>query len=351
MSNREKEFLGLAVLFVIFFASYGVLITVNGAGSTSSPIALTANIGLSQGFIVGVDHLPFHTTSFIDSLSSQGLKWAADDGISCNPSYQDSESANFVAMEKAGINIIGYLGGFLNKSYCPVSGYTTVQQLTTQQWYENVVYVLNLYPYIHYWQWLNEPRNPSYGSWTPTDAFKYLVPTYEAIKQVAPNDVLMGPTPTIIYTDSQGAHCDPTWLSWTKQFFAQKDPATGLTAHVMLNYLSLHFYTHPYVLGQVTKDGPVSSVVSSCLAQYYAVGGLPIIVTETGSPSASGLTPQLQVQYYQQLFPLLGTMPFIKGVFAFEISDSGGSSSSYGLFTAKLQPKPAWSVFEPYLSV
>lgn len=347
MNNRRMKFFGLVVLFVVFFSSYGVLTVVNGVGTTSSYNASTANVGLNQGFIVGVDHLFFHPTSFIDMLSSHGLKWAADEGISCNPSYQNSNSANFVAMEKAGINIIGLLGSVKDQSYCPVS--SDVQQETTQQWYENVVYILKLYPYIHYWQWLNEPKNPSYGGWTPSQAFKYLVPTYEAIKNVAPNDVLMGPTPTIIYTNSQGAHCDPTWLSWTEQFFAQKDPSTGLTAHAMLRYLSLHFYTHPYLLDQVTADGQqVSSVVASCLAQYYAVGGLPIIVTETGLQSAV-FTPQLQALYYQQLFPLLKTMTFIKGVFAYEISDSTKPTSSYGLFTSTLQPKPAWSIFESYL--
>lgn len=348
MNKRETKFFGLAVLFVVFFSSYGVLTVVNGVGTTTSYDASTSNVALNQAFIVGVDHLFFHPTSFIDMLSSHGLKWAADEAISCNPLYQNSKSANFVAMEKAGINIIGLLGSSLKQqSYCPVS--SDIQQETTQQWYENMVYLLKLYPYIHYWQWLNEPKIPSYGAWTPTQAFKFLVPTYEAIKHVAPNDVLMGPTPTIIYTNSQGAHCDPNWLSWTQQFFAQKDPATGLTAHVMLNYLSLHFYTHPYLLDQVTADGQeVASVVSSCLAQYHTVGGLPIIITETGLQSAV-VTPELQAEYYQQLFPMLYTMSFVKGVFAYEISDSTKPAVTYGLFTSTLLPKPSWSVFEAHL--
>jgi hypothetical protein len=343
MNNRETQFFGIAILVVVFFSSYGVLTVSNGVGTSSSNYASTS----SSGLIVGVDHLFYHPTSFIDMLASHGLKWAADEGISCNPSYQNSNSANFVAIEKAGINIIGLLGSLKDPSYCPVS--SDAQQETTQQWYENMVYILKLYPYIHYWQWLNEPKNPSYGAWTPTQAFKYLVPTYQAIKNVAPNDVLMGPTPTIISTNSQGAHCDPTWLSWTQQFFAQKDPSTGLTGHAMLNYLALHFYTHPYLLDQVTTDGQkVSTVVASCLAQYYALGGLPIIITETGLQSASS-SPQLQAEYYQQLFPFLQTISFVKGVFAYEITDSTNPTVSYGLFTSTLLPKPSWSVYESYL--
>jgi hypothetical protein len=347
MNNRETQFFGLAILVVVFFSSYGVLTVSNGVGTASSNDTSYSTTGLNQGFIVGVDHLFYHPTSFIDMLASHGLKWAADEAISCDPSYQNSNSANFVGIEKAGINIIGLLGNLKQQSYCPVK--SDVQQETAQQWYENMVYILKLYPYIHYWQWLNEPKNPSYGAWTPAQAFKYLVPTYQAIKNVAPNDVLMGPTPTIIYTNSQGAHCDPVWLSWTKQFFGQKDPATGLTAHVMLNYISLHFYTHPYLLDQVTQDGQkVSSVVASCLAQYNAVSGLPIIITETGLQSSSA-SLELQAEYYQQLFPFLQTMSFVKGVFAYEISDSTRPTVSYGLFTSTLLPKPSWSVYESYL--
>jgi Glycosyl hydrolase catalytic core len=328
-------------LFVIFFSSYGVLTTANGVQAPAS----ASHVQFSSNYIIGVDHLFFQPTSFVQMLASHGLKWAADNGISCNPSYQDAKSANFVGIESAGINIIGDLGNFPQSSYCPFP-----KAQTAQQWFADTAYIVKLYPYIHYWQWLNEPKIPSYGGWTPQKAFEYLVPTYQAIKSVAPNDVLVGPTPTIIYTNSQGAHCDPSWLSWTEEFFAQKDPSTGLTAHTMLNYLGLHFYTHPYLLDQVTKDGQkVSSVVSSCLAQYSSISGLPILITETGFTSASGGTPQMQAEYYQQLFPFLSTLSFVKGVFAYEITDSNNPTTTYGLFTQGFQAKPAWTVFESYL--
>jgi hypothetical protein len=343
----------------IFVLVLAFVIIVSAAYSTSATI--TANTGTSNLLMIGVDDLSWHSTAFIDSLASDGLKWAADNVLTSQPSYQDAQNANLVAISNAGINIIGELpGGMLqgtgfNTTSCSPQ---CIQTLTESQYKQYLTNMLSLYPYIHYWQWLNEPINPAYGNWTAQDAFQYLVWTYQVIHSLRPNDVLMGPTPTII--DSQG-YCNPTWITWTEEFFAQKDPSTGLTADDILNYFALHFYPKGLLNSTLANGETMGASLSSCLNQFYSIGGdMPIIVTETGMPSEnlnnssdSAYSPQKQAEYFVQLFPFLQTKTFIQGVFAYEISDAVNPSfdtDTFGLFTTSLQPKPAWSVYQNYLS-
>src|SRR6267143_5579165 len=110
--------------------------------------------------------------SFINGLPTQGVTWIRQYGPNQNTPLIRSAGMNDLMV----LNENAWYG---NSSY---SSYTDLRQLTTTQWYNLVYYTAKHYSYITNWEFLNEPTNLPNPNWTPQEYFKYLVPTYQALK-------------------------------------------------------------------------------------------------------------------------------------------------------------------------
>ena len=311
----------------------------SGFASSSSSVTI---IGANQ--VIGGGAESF---SFVQSIASQGLKWDRE-----SVGTSTAKLANLVWDEDAGINVLALMGGGDPETSC---GSGLLQ--SESQYKSYVQTLLNDWPWIHHWEYGNEVQS-YWCNISPQNYFQGLVWAYEVMSTTSGHtmDTIQGPTETI-WTEQGSSSCyDSSKLTWFEQFWGLSDPSTGLTPAKILSYVSLHVYTKGQLWSATLTSGPcagetVGTMLGNALNAYYNAEGRTkeIIISETGYASGNTATSyNNQATWYQQVIPFYNSLGFVKGVFAYDLFDS--QAVLWGLFTSSLQPKPAWSVYQSYLS-
>jgi hypothetical protein len=104
---------------------------------------------------------------------------------------------------------------------------------------------------------------------------------------------------------------------------------------------------HPYGLAPGTVEGTESwcfNSVANTLGDYVArARGLPIWVTEFGINGIEHPDESYQADYLRRMFAAMATLPFVRRVIHFCLSDA--MVDGFGLLRVDGTPKPAWQVF------
>jgi len=188
----------------------------------------------------------------------------------------------------------------------------------------------------HYEVW-NE-WNGGMGQTNPTDEMKspesylpLLQATYAAVKQADPSAIVIGGA-----VDGN--------VRWTERL-------VELGGMRYMDVLSIH----PYMF-HAGKDGTPENLVRllADLGRRLAAknGGIipPLYVTETGWPTttavAGGVAPETAADYLVRAYLGVRTLPFVKGMWWYELqnsgSDPGNVQHNFGLTDPNLAPKPAY---------
>jgi hypothetical protein len=303
--------------------------------------------------MLGVDQVAVNPVnqSFINSISAQGLKWNRECVCFLTPSFM-SYLAN------AGISTLGMIN--YNPAPPAMAGNCSTDTLEQESTYKATIQnMLASFPTIHNWEYGNEPNGAGnyWCSISPQNYFQGLVWAYEVISATPGHttDTIQGPTESIWTGSGSGSCYDSGTLSWFKTFWGLTDSSSGLTPAKILTWVSLHVYTQGEQWGFTLTSGPcagetVSQMLSNGLSEYYNAEGKSkqIVISETGFPSNTGGGTASQAEWYQNMMPFYESLGYIHGVFAFLLIDSPPEYT--GLFDSTLEPKPAWSIYESYLS-
>jgi len=162
------------------------------------------------------------------------------------------------------------------------------------------------------------------------DYVRFLQVVYPAVKAVDPSAVFIG--------GAIGGF-KPEWL-------AAMAAAGGLR---FCDALSIH----PYNFDQPARnpDGWAQELLDTEGIVHRYTGGhdVPLYITEMGWPTydgPGGSSPQEQATFLAQMFLLARTMPFLKGIWWYDLRDDGWNKSNkednFGLVDPNLKSKPAF---------
>jgi hypothetical protein len=291
------------------------------------------------------------TQSFLNSISSQGLKWNRECICFLTPT-------DMSWLDAAGIHTLGMISSD-PETAC---GSGVLQSESTYK--AALQSELSRFPSIHNWEYGNEVTGGcGAGDWNIgyKNYFIGLVWTYQVITSMPGHstDTLEGPTLTI-WTGTNGsgnASCYNTQtLDWFRSFWSES--YNGYTPNSVLTWVSLHVYTQSLqwsdILGKSYADScakeTVSQMLTTALNNYYDAEGhsKQIVISETGFPSDKSGGEAAQSQWYKGMVPFFNGLGYIHGVFAYDLYDS--QSTLWGLFDGSLSPKPAWNVYQGYLT-
>ncbi len=177
-------------------------------------------------------------------------------------------------------------------------------------------------------EWNGTVANTRRGS--PEDYVRFLKVVYPAVKAVDPSAVLVG-----------GAVAGLK-LDWLSSMLA----AGGVG---FFDALSIH----PYNFSQPdrTAHAFAQSVVAteSIIHRYTGGRDVPLYITEMGWPlfgGPGGISLEQQASLLAQMFLTARTMPFLKGIWWYDLRDDGSDpnnkENNFGLVDPSLKPKPSY---------
>jgi hypothetical protein len=355
--KKAKDHKGiLCLLFVATFFLFSTVIVSNPPLSNS---VQKANISFSNSLsptpaniaTLGADGVGggIETQAFLDNLSSQGLKWNDACLCSLTPTI-------LTDLTDAGIRTIGMI--YQNPETSCGSGV-----LQSEAEYKATIQSdVNNFSSIHDWDYGAEVQ-ANWCNISPQNYFQGLVWAYEVITGTTghSSDTFRGPRETI-WTEANAPpdnDCyDQNKLSWFESFWAQRitDPFGTWTPANVLTYVNLDVYTVNLPWTNILTSGTcagqtISQMLAGALNAYYGAEGKTkqIVISETGIPSGNTTgSYNDQATWYQEMVPFYNSLGFVKGVFAYDLYDT--QSVLWGLFASNLQPKPAWFVYQSYLS-
>jgi hypothetical protein len=169
---------------------------------------------------------------------------------------------------------------------------------------------------------------------TPQDYVRFLKVVYPAVKAADPSAIFIG-----------GA-IGGLKLDWLSSMLS----AGGVG---FFDALSIH----PYNFDQParTADAWAREMVTTETVIHTYTGGrdLPLYITEMGWPTYSGpgaSSLKEQATFLAQMFLLARTMPFLKGIWWYDLRDDGWNRNdkedNFGLTDPNLRPKPAFVALE-----
>ncbi len=181
-------------------------------------------------------------------------------------------------------------------------------------------------------EWNGMVGNTHHG--TPQDYVRFIRAVYPAVKAIDPSAVFLGGAIGELKLD---------WLS------------------SMLSAGGLGFFDglsiHPYNFDKParTADAWAHDMVTSEAVIHRYTGGrdLPLYITEMGWPTYSGpggSSPTEAAAFLAQMFLLARTMPFLKGIWWYDLRDDGwdrrNKEDNFGLVDPDLKPKPAFAALQ-----
>ena len=215
------------------------------------------------------------------------------------------------------------------------------EDFTYQQWNLTVRSAVVSYPYITAWEVWNEPDLPtSYYGMVNGSALQYftlLKYTYNDIKSLAPNDIVIGLGGYTIPTNE-------TQIAWLLQL-------KSYGAFNYMNAISLHL-SEPYTENQLFSTTENDTIVTNfyLLAQSFinsvkTVTSLPIWITEAGA----GFD---QSYYINTMYPMF-IKEGITHIFWYDlINDNSGLTPNYGLLSQNnivLTVKPSFYALQNFI--
>jgi hypothetical protein len=198
-----------------------------------------------------------------------------------------------------------------------------------------------IYEIWNEWNMGWRPRKPILGplgpisensDYSPENYVETAKAAYKAIKAVSPK--------SLVLTGSIGD--DDGW-AWSKRAVAAGLAQTG-------DGVSVHFYNHCNRPPDRTAENLIGKVESFHAAINTDPAGraLPLYITEFGWPNDNGpcgIPPELAAANLAQFALWAPTQPWIKGIWAYELRNSGTNPTdredNFGLFGYDNVPKPA----------
>lgn len=333
--TRAALFIVAAVAVAIAAYTLG-----NSAGSTVQ----------HGGVILGVAGVQMNSSRMV-LVYSYGIRWLRVD-MRQGQQFQ-AYMANLSADNYSVLGILDYdtVGASINANGCYANCTWTLAD-----WNASVEKAVSMYPWVHVWEVWNEPQIPKYQDGalnaSPYSYFLLLRAAYTTIKSVQPNSTVLCLGGDNIYEGGSGASVQD--YQWAQQLW-------GYGASRYCDAVSLHAYSaFIYLLNQTPQGSSqtVGQIFNQSMAQYEALTGKPIWITETGIPSgvnqsyAAGLyaTPARQADYLGQALSSFLAKPYIKGVFWYNLYSTGAPYGiDFGLFYPNMTPKPSWYAFRSFL--
>ncbi|MDB4954673.1 MAG: hypothetical protein JWO36_2242 [Myxococcales bacterium] len=295
--------------------------TTNNAATTQSfdvpPSSRTRFAAANTHFRQGIGD----PTKALDALKAAGMNSFRDEAT-LNPNDLLHQAVDLAISPAYGMQPLLVLdSGVGSASQLPTVAPQVVQRYGTKVIYE----VWN--------EWNNWPGTSaakgSVASWA--DYTTMLCATYHAMKAVNPDVIIIGgggvwltdPHARDGIFNNGGENCmdafsiHPYWAVF-------KGPTNGSGTNVMAAMTTFH----DYILTKTGKD-------------------LPFYVTEEGWSTATA-DPNAVATYLHDYFVAAQTVPFLKGIWWYELSNAGppGREFEYGLMEANYTPKPAYNAMQ-----
>lgn len=187
---------------------------------------------------------------------------------------------------------------------------------------------VHFYEVWNEWDWKTGHFPPG----EPEPYVRLLKATYPKLKAVDPSIVVMGGALTIM--GMQNGFLDSMLSGGAEQY---------------MDGLSIHPYG--------TRDAPSIrehqiNDAETMLRKYNHGADFPIYLSEFSfntSTSSTGVDPDTSAAYLMQIFFLVRTMPYVKGIWWYDYKDDGTDPTynehNYGLFKADMTPKPSVDAF------
>ena len=195
---------------------------------------------------------------------------------------------------------------------------------------------------IHYWEVWNEENGLDFYKPAP-DAKAYveiLKAAHDAIKAADPKaTVVLGGL------QMNGIIPNPWSTLKVENFLQQIYDVGGKPYFDVVNI-------HPYVAA-APNEGPeyCARLVRDTVAvmRKNGDGGKPLWITETGLPTGSGVTEEMQAQHLEGIYRELGKIPEVKAIHWFELRDYPkpicGGEESMGILAGDGRRKPSFDMY------
>ncbi len=219
---------------------------------------------------------------------------------------------------------------------------------------------------VHTWEIWNEPNIPFWGPKPDPEAYTALLRvTAKAIRAVDPKAFLLMGGLAAVSTDAKINYVSAT------DFLAA---VSKLGANRLVNAISYHPYTYPYLPSATTSFGTAFQRISSygsvnleAVLTKYGTPNLPVWITETGAPTngpgaaadgttippnATDVTEAFQAEIATDTVKAAAANPYVGAVFWFSDQDTGtpaqkaSRSLFYGLRRYDGTEKPAFTAFK-----
>lgn len=351
-----KVVVALGLFLIISFS----LVT----GGLSLQRHLSYAVAPQGSLALGMAHVAYdwQNLSFVTSLDhTYDLNWSDDQYLSNGNLHDYDHEYEYQVANGNDINLLGNM--FTNGTAC----------YSLASWDNYVLNTMNNYTAIHSWEIGQEypflygdeicpPSTPyafsMYGgnfSESASSYVKLLESAYDTIKANDPNA-----TVHCLVSDLFGAgYPIPNSTTWSNDVWADG-------AGNYCDIVDLHEYSTPFLMNQTnTQVYPHESeitLVNDTLSQYENLTGKPIWISETGYESQGSttldngtvitFTPQWQAEGLQQEYNLYLSLPYIKGVFWYQVMDDNYTTCTtdcyFGLFDDQGNAKPALTVWESF---